>query len=110
MKILKANEERYRIHLASTQLAARLQQIKDLEAQKKMSTSTTSSDIPTTASILSKYGAPFAMRYVRRLPIVGDVHLRREEWPSAPKDWLKLWMLPHPIRVCKIRYAINVEA
>ena len=30
---------------------------------------------------------PFCMSNVRKLPIVGDVHLSREQWPSQPDDW-----------------------
>lgn len=34
---------------------------------------------------------PLNLRNVRKLPIVGDVHLGREEWPSLPEDWEALW-------------------
>ena len=33
------------------------------------------------------------LKNVRKLPIVGDVHLGREEWPSAPADWKNLWSI-----------------
>jgi len=36
---------------------------------------------------------PLYMRNVRRLEIVGDVHLSREEWPSLPEDWENLWSI-----------------
>ena len=51
---------------------------------------------------------PLSMRNVRKLPIVGDVHLGREEWPSLPEDWEALWNInPQPIRLSKITYSVN---
>lgn len=49
------------------------------------------------------------MKFVRRMPIVGDVHLGREEWPATPEDWDNLWNLPQPIKVSKLSYSINVD-
>jgi len=48
------------------------------------------------------------MASVRRLPIVGDVHLQREEWPFSPNDWkdlLSIW--PAPVQLNKIVYSVN---
>ena len=45
----------------------------------------------------------FKMSNVRRLPIVGDVHLSREERPSLPIEWQNLWSIrPLPVRLLKI--------
>ena len=48
------------------------------------------------------------LKNVRKLSIVGDVHLGREEWPSLPADWKNLWSIdPKPIKLTKITYSIN---
>lgn len=48
------------------------------------------------------------MQNVRKLAIVGDVHLGREEWPSLPEDWENLWSISFkPIKLSKIVYAVN---
>jgi len=53
---------------------------------------------------------PLLMRNVRKLAIVGDVHLGREEWPSLPEEWENLWSIkPQPIKLSKITYCINKE-
>ncbi len=45
---------------------------------------------------------------IRRLPIVGDVHLQREEWPSSPEDWQNLLSIqPGPVQLNKIFYSVN---
>jgi len=45
---------------------------------------------------------------MRKLAIVGDVHLGREEWPTLPADWENLWSIePQPIKLTKITYSIN---
>ena len=45
---------------------------------------------------------------MRRLPIVGDVHLEREEWPSSPEDWHNLLSLqPGPVQLSRIFYSVN---
>ena len=47
---------------------------------------------------------------VRKLPIVGDVHLCREQWPSSVDDWRRLWGIsPHPIKLAKIVYSVNAK-
>ena len=53
---------------------------------------------------------PFTMKNVRHLPIVGDVHLSREQWPSSAKDWQNLWSIqPLPIKLTKVTYAVNEQ-
>ena len=50
------------------------------------------------------------MMNIRRLPIVGDVHLGREQWPEKPEDWASLWSTsPLPVRVSSIAYSVNEE-
>ena len=47
---------------------------------------------------------------VYRLPIVGDVHLEREEWPFSPEDWHNLLSItPAPVTLSKIIYSVNVD-
>lgn len=47
---------------------------------------------------------------VRRLPIVGDVHLEREEWPFTPEDWHNLLgITPAPVQLSKIIYSVNED-
>jgi len=60
-------------------------------------------------SLMTQSEFPLSKQNVRRKPIVGDVHMKREEWPETREDWSKLWSLPKPIRVCKIRYSVNVR-
>lgn len=51
------------------------------------------------------------MKNVRKLPIVGDVHLSREQWPSTPTDWHNLWNIATvPAKLTKISYAVNEHA
>ena len=53
---------------------------------------------------------PFTMKNVRHLPIVGDVHLSREQWPSCAKDWQNLWSIQTlPIKLSKIIYSVNEQ-
>ena len=48
------------------------------------------------------------MNNVRKLPIVGDVHFGREQWPSEPEDWQNLLSItPLPIKLSKIIYTVN---
>ena len=50
----------------------------------------------------------FTMKKVRCLPIVGDVHLAREQWPSSPQDWRNLWSIrPLAVKLDKIVYSVN---
>lgn len=50
----------------------------------------------------------FKASNVRKLPIVGDVHLSREEWPATAEDWQNLWKLKKmPALLSKIVYAID---
>ena len=57
-----------------------------------------------------KYSA-FSLTNIRRLPIVGDVHLAREEWPSSQQDWVNLWSLPDlPAKLSRVSYSINERA
>lgn len=50
----------------------------------------------------------FKASNVRKLPIVGDVHLSREEWPATAEDWQNLWkMKKMPALLSKIVYAID---
>ena len=58
----------------------------------------------------NKMFLPFTMKNVRHLPIVGDVHLSREQWPSDAKDWQNLWSIqPLPIKLSKIIYSVNEQ-
>lgn len=51
---------------------------------------------------------PFTMENVRKLPIVGDVHYGREQWPSTQKDWSNLLSIaPLPVKLNKIVYSVN---
>ena len=51
---------------------------------------------------------PFKMSDVRKLPIVGDVHYAREQWPAQPDDWKDLLGIsPLPIKLSQIIYSVN---
>ena len=51
------------------------------------------------------------MKNVRRLPIVGDVHHEREEWPATAEDWQNLLSINNwPIKLCQIVYSVNEKA
>ena len=48
------------------------------------------------------------MKNMRKLPIVGDVHLGRDQWPETPEDFLNIWQTrPLPLRLSKIIYQVN---
>ena len=54
---------------------------------------------------------PFSLKQnLRKLPIVGDVHLSRGQWPNRPEDWLDLWALePMPPRLNRLVYTVNEQ-
>jgi len=48
------------------------------------------------------------MKNVRKLPIVGDVHYAREQWPATTEDWQNLWSTnPLPVKLSKLVYSVN---
>ena len=55
-----------------------------------------------------QFDTSLTMKNLRRLPIVGDVHLGRESWPSTQEDWENIFSIkPLPIKLCKIAYSVN---
>jgi len=109
ISMLEGNLKRWQTHLDSerhqSSIAAKRKSERDISKgkQNRISGSGIENLLRTVEGEL-----PFALRYVKRLPIVGDVHLGREEWPSTPQQWNQLWSIePKPIKLSHIVYSVN---
>ena len=121
--MLRANVNRWQTHLESTQMdEARKSASLEQQARKRPHATAFPQEngqethrgpnscgkIMAETQDLQSQLQGLKLSQVRKLPIVGDVHLAREQWPQSPQDWNNLWSLgPKAIRLSKIVYSVN---
>ena len=109
LEMLRGNVQRWRIHLESTRIQNAPKNVEPVTAAVSYATGEALAKNGQKTDHSKQPRERFSHSRLRRMPIVGDVHLGREEWPSSPADWENFLSLPWPIKLTTIVYAVNQE-